>query len=256
VVTFGVPHLTPYSYLVLDLETDSGSPDAIEDALRARWAPPKEFKSAAGVGQRWLDYLAEQKEKAALADQAPVAIVSLVGVADADAPARREVRALHCLEVHAPRELDGALVEGFGSEYQLLVALRTLLDHAVSPETEIVGHNVLGFDLRKLRYRYLTHGLRLPMALAPDGAPVFDTMRRFVQGFARDERPFVALDWLLKELGIPSHKGEMDGSKVPAYIAERRFDELLRYALRDVLVEEELYLRMTGGNDDRPEVRP
>jgi hypothetical protein len=252
---FAAP-LPAYDYLVLDLETDAGSVDEIDAALRACWVPPSNMKTPQAIGQRWLDLVAEQKEKAALADQAPVAIVSLVGVA----VGRRELRALHCLEAHPLRfdSLSGgaaiAGVEGFGSERELLVALRGLLDQFTDPETELVGHNVQGFDLKKLRYRYLRHGLRLPMALAAGGAPIFDTMRRFVSHFSRDERPFVSLDWLLKEFGIPSHKGEMDGSKVPAYIAERRFEDLIRYALQDVLVEEELYLRMTGGHDDRAEV--
>lgn len=241
-----------YRYLVLDIETNDGSPDEVEAALRARWLPPANHKTPQAVGSAWLELVERRRERLALADQAPVAIVSLVGVTETG----RELRALHCLEAAEIRYFEGAAVEGFASERAMLAALRGLLDQFTTPDTELVGHNVAGFDLPKLRYRYVKHGLRLPMALAGAGAPVYDTMRRFCRDFSKDEQPFVSLDWLLKEFGIPSHKGEMDGSKVPAYIAERRFDELLRYALRDVLVEEELYLRMTGGNDDRPGVQP
>lgn len=240
--------LPPYTYLVLDLETTDATPDEVERHFRSRWLPSKSISKPETVGRNYFDALAEKKERAALLNDAQIVCVSL--------KSESELRCLHCLGAGEPREIAGGLVEGFDTARGMLLALRNLLDVRCTPETVLVGHNVLGFDLRKLRWAYVRHGLRMPFALQGTDQPVFDTMLKYAGLFSIGDNKglFVALDNLLQEFGIESHKGEMDGSQVPGLVAAGRVDDLVQYALLDVLAEAELFLRMTGQTDDLPVV--
>ena len=233
-----------YRYLALDIETTDGRPEEVERWLRIQFTPPKNFKTAEAIGKRYLEMAEKKATMMALLDTAPVVVVSL--------QSDSERRCLHALRDEAPRELAGALVEGFATGPEMLAALRGVLDAFVDESTELVGHNIAGFDLRRLRWSYVRAGLRMPRALQGDGQPLFDTMRQYGRLFTvGDSAPFVALSDLLEEFGIPNHKGEMDGSKVPQYVREGRVDELVTYALADVAAEAELYLRMTGQREDQ-----
>ena len=97
----------------------------------------------------------------------------------------------------------------------------------------------------------------MPAALAAD-QPVFDTMREYGRRFSQVEKPFVALADLLEEFGLPSHKAELDGSKVPGMVEEiqagkrEHLPTLLTYALKDAAIEARLFLAMTGQLPDQP----
>src|SRR5690606_31821930 len=103
-------------------------------------------------------------------------------------------------------------------------------------------------------WAYVRHGLRMPYVLQGTDQPVFDTMLKYAGLFSIGDNKglSVALDNLLEEFGIASHKGEIDGSMVPGLVAAGRVDDLIRYALLDVLAEAELFLRMAGQTDDLP----
>lgn len=230
-------------WLALDIETVAGRPEDIERWLRDHFQPPANMKTPEAIGKRWLEFREEKREKAAILDQAEVIVVST--------HTPEETRVLHCLREEALREHPEGLgwIEGFDSRRSMLLALRFGLDQIVAPETVLVGHNVRAFDLVKLRWSFLAERLRLPLALAAD-QPVFDTMREYGRRFSMVDRPFVSLDTLLKDFGLPSHKGEIDGSMIGRLVEEGRFDEIVTYALRDARIEAELYLRMTGQQED------
>src|SRR5690606_9470914 len=116
--------------------------------------PSKSISKPETVGRNYFEALAEKKERAALVNDAPIVCVSL--------RSEDELRCLHALGAAEPREVDGGLVEGFATMRDMLRALRNLLDVRCDPGTILVGHNVLGFDLRKLRWAYVAHGLRMP----------------------------------------------------------------------------------------------
>lgn len=236
----------PYSYLALDLETTDGSPEEAEHWMRLRYLPPANYSKPESIGKHFLDKLADKKAKLALLDSAPIVCVSL--------KSDDELRCLHCLEAGEPRQIAGGLVEGFATMREMLAALRALLDARCTPETLLVGHNILGFDLRKLRWAYVKHGLRMPFVLQGTDQPVFDTMLKYASLFTvgGERGLFVSLDDLLIDFGIASHKGEIDGSQVPGLVAAKRYDDLVQYALLDVLAEAELFLRMSGQIEDLP----
>jgi len=114
--------------------------------------------------------------------------------------------------------------------------------------TTVVGHNVSSFDLRFLTQRFIVNGIRPPMvihraAMAKpwDMDKVFDTMSQWNP--ERDKR--VSLDKLCFALGIPTPKTDLDGSKVAAYVAAGRIDEVVAYCKRDVEAVRLVHARMT-----------
>lgn len=241
-------------WLAIDIETANGRPEEAERWMRLHYTPPANYKTAEACGKAFLEMREKKTEKRALLDSSPVVIVTV------QTPAAG-LYGLHCLGAvpSAPHAGTGGLVQGFATAREMLVALRTGLDSLVAEGTTIVGHNILGFDLPKLRWAYLKAGLRMPYALAADSQPVFDTMRQYGRRFSQVEKPFVALADLLEEFGIPSHKSELDGSKVPGMVEKilagerQHLDPLLTYALKDAAVEAHLFLAMTGQLPDQPE---
>jgi hypothetical protein len=237
--------LPVYSYLALDIETSDGRPEDAERDLRLTWKPDPRWTDET-IGKRYKEALAKKLEKLALLDSAPIVCVSL--------RSESELRCLHALQAEPAHLVEGGLVEGFATQREMLIALRALLDARCSDETLLVGHNIVGFDLRKLRWAYVKAELAMPYVLRTREQPVFDTMLRYGQLFAVGSKDlFIALAELLELFGLPSHKGEIDGSMVPQLVREGRFDELVRYALKDAAAEHGLFLRMSGQLEDQAE---
>lgn len=134
--------------------------------------------------------------------------------------------------------------------------------HAHAPgshvvDCTVVGHNVSSFDLRFLLQRYIVNGIRPPQIISRAAAAkpweadkVFDTMAQWNP--ERDKR--ISLDKLCLALGIPSPKGDMDGSMVGQYVADGRIKEVADYCKRDVLAVREVYRRMTFSKVAQPEL--
>jgi hypothetical protein len=226
----------PYGYLCLDLETADASPDEVEAWARREWSPSPSWK-AETIGTRWLEALAKKKERAALLDSSPIICVGL--------RSDTELRCLHCMQQHPPRQEHGGLVEGFADLPSLLIALRNVLDALCGPDTVICGHNIIHFDMAKLRWAYVHEGVHIPDALLSREQPVFDTMREYHR-YSLDGEQMVSLDGALERFGLPSHKAVADGSKVPELYRTGQYGTIVQYQLLDVLAESQLYLRMTG----------
>ena len=113
--------------------------------------------------------------------------------------------------------------------------------------TCVIGHNVAAFDLRFLAQRHIINGIRPPFVIskAAQAKPwevekVFDTM---VQWSGVGSR--ISLDKLCKALGVPSPKGEIDGSKVWDAVQVGRLKDVADYCARDVDAVRQVHLRMT-----------
>lgn len=104
---------------------------------------------------------------------------------------------------------------------------------------EFIGHNVIGFDLPFIWKRAVIN--KLPHAIFPKDArhgtgKVFDTMVAWA-GF----KDRISLDNLAGILGLPSHKGEMDGSMVcDAWLAGKQV-EIAAYCAKDVELTRSIY---------------
>ncbi len=113
--------------------------------------------------------------------------------------------------------------------------------------TTVIGHNVSAFDLRFLMQRYIVNGIRphIILARAAQAKPwesekVFDTMVQFSGVGNR-----ISLDKLCMALGVPTSKGDMDGSKVGQAVADGRLADVATYCQRDVEATRAVYHRMT-----------
>lgn len=111
---------------------------------------------------------------------------------------------------------------------------------------ELVGHNIIGFDLPFIFQRCLVH----EMAARPfvnlaeyNVRGVFDTMHRWWLGAKRH----VSLDDVAWALGIESSKtAEVEGSKVFDLYQAGKLDQIREYNLNDVRVTRKIYERMVA----------
>jgi DNA polymerase elongation subunit (family B) len=136
-----------------------------------------------------------------------------------------------------------------GEEQEEKKALLAFLDYmkAFDPDTdELVGHNILGFDLPFIFQRCLVHCIsaRPLVDLAEYRVRgVFDTMHAWWLGAKR----FVSLDDIAWALGIESSKtATAEGSKVFELYQAGKLGEIREYNLNDVRVTRKVYERMVG----------
>ena len=151
---------------------------------------------------------------------------------------------------------DGDPVAHFqGSEAEILTAAYAEIQQAAivatksgSAERDItfVGHNLTGFDLRFLFHRSVVLGIKPPACLMktmkakPWDSCIADTMTLWSP--ERDKR--ISLDKLCKALGIPTPKGDLDGSKVWEYFRAGRIQEIADYCKKDIVATREVYRRL------------
>jgi hypothetical protein len=136
-----------------------------------------------------------------------------------------------------------------GEEQDEKKALLTFLDYmkAFDPDTdELVGHNLLGFDLPFIFQRCLVHCISArPLVDLGEYRVrgVFDTMHHWWLGAKRN----VSLDDIAWALGIESSKtATAEGSKVFELYQAGKLAEIREYNLNDVRVTRKVYERMVG----------
>lgn len=131
-------------------------------------------------------------------------------------------------------------------EKQALEGFLNFMKHFDPDCDELVGHNVIGFDLPFIFQRCLAHSLvARPFVNLSDYTPrgVFDTMHRWWLGAKR----FVSLDDVAWALGIESSKtSEVEGSKVFDLYQAGKLDLIREYNLNDVRVTRKVYERMVA----------
>jgi len=139
-------------------------------------------------------------------------------------------------------------IDAEGKEQDEALALRdflALMSDFDSDCDEIVGHNIVGFDLPFIFQRCLIKGI----AARPfvnlgeyNVRGVYDTMRAWCLG---DRRSRVSLDDIAWALGIESSKtGEVEGSKVFELYQAGKLREIREYNLNDVRVTRKVYERL------------
>ena len=134
-------------------------------------------------------------------------------------------------------------------EASVLTELLAHVDRMVNEDTNtalaprIIGHNAL-WDLRFIAQRCAVHGIPfnkriLPFDAKPWGDNVADTMTLWA-----GTKGTITLDRLCVALGVPSPKGEMNGSMVAQYFADGRLAEIVDYNRADVQATRACYLKM------------
>jgi hypothetical protein len=133
------------------------------------------------------------------------------------------------------------------SEGQALTDFLALMRSFDPDIDEIVGHNIIGFDLPFIFQRCLVNNITVRpfVNLAEFNVRgVYDTMHRWWLG----TRNRVALDDIAWVLGIESSKtDEVEGSRVFELYQAGRLAEIREYNVNDVRVTRKVYERLVGG---------
>lgn len=135
----------------------------------------------------------------------------------------------------------------FGEEKQILKDFSNLLiNHFSQPQHIMCGHNAKEFDFPFIARRMIINNLPIPQKLnlfgkKPWEVPHLDTMEMWKFG---DYKSFTSLKLLTKILGIPSPKGDIDGSQVGhVYHVEKDIDRIVTYCEKDVVATAQVFLR-------------
>jgi predicted 3'-5' exonuclease similar to PolB exonuclease domain len=133
------------------------------------------------------------------------------------------------------------------NEKMSLLAFLEFMKNFDADSDELVGHNILGFDLPFIFQRCLVHCISArPLVDLGDYRVrgVFDTMHHWWLGARRQT---VSLDDVAWALGIESSKtATAEGSKVFELYQAGKLAEIREYNLNDVRVTRKVYERMVG----------
>jgi Predicted 3'-5' exonuclease related to the exonuclease domain of PolB len=132
-------------------------------------------------------------------------------------------------------------------EQQTLTGFFELLSNFDTDVDQIVGHNIVGFDLPFIFQRSLVNNIDVGSLVKItdfNSRCVYDTMHRWWLG----SRNRVALDDLAWVLGIESSKtDEIEGSRIFELYEAARLAEIREYNLNDVRVTRKVYERLVSG---------
>jgi predicted PolB exonuclease-like 3'-5' exonuclease len=136
----------------------------------------------------------------------------------------------------------------FGEEKKILHEFSNLLgNHFDQPQHLLCGHNAKEFDIPFIARRMIINGLQLPGKLnlfgkKPWEVPHLDTLELWKFG---DYKHFTSLKLLTKILGIPSSKGDIDGSQVAhVFYVDKDIDRIVTYCEKDVIATAQVFLRL------------
>jgi hypothetical protein len=151
------------------------------------------------------------------------------------------------LEITPSENVFGIDADGFEvDEKRVLTGFLNLLKDFDPDTDEIVGHNILGFDLPFIFQRCLVNNINVrPLIDLSEFRVrgVFDTMHHWWLGSKR----FVSLDDIAWALGIESSKtAEAEGSKVFEMYQADKLAEIREYNLNDVRLTRKVYERMVA----------
>jgi 3'-5' exonuclease len=138
----------------------------------------------------------------------------------------------------------------YGEEIQLLNEFKNLLDtHFNKPQHLLCAHNGKEFDFPYIARRMIIHQIALPEKLnlfgkKPWEIPHLDTMELWKFG---DYKHFTSLKLLTSILGIPSPKGDIDGSEVGAvFYKEKNIKRIVEYCEKDTIAVAQLLVRFNN----------
>lgn len=132
-------------------------------------------------------------------------------------------------------------------EVEILLKFKELLEKYFYRKDHLLcAHNGKEFDFPYLARRMIINKIELPeklnlFGLKPWEVPHMDTLEMWKFG---DYKHYTSLNLLTNILGIPSPKGDIDGSQVGrVYYEEKDLDRIARYCENDTLAVAQVYLR-------------
>lgn len=218
--------------LFIDIETIPAQNPAVKDAICAEIKPPGNIKLEKSI-TAWME------ENAASAAEEAWLKTSFDG-------GQGEI-------VCIGWAVDGEPVQSISRDYLKPDSEREMLNDffsSVSGEYQVIGHNVLAFDMRFLFHRAVILNVPPTITLRQDerynGPKCFDTMTAWAGWGNR-----ISLKNLCAILGISVKTNGLDGSKVWEYVQAGKIAEVAEYCREDVEAVRAIYNRM---NFLQPEV--
>ena len=136
----------------------------------------------------------------------------------------------------------------FGDEKKILNDFINLLNnHFNLPQHVLCGHNAKEFDIPFMARRMIINQISIPNKLnlfgkKPWEIPHLDTLELLKFG---DYKHFTSLKLMCKVLGIPTSKGDIDGSQVGhVYYVEKNIDRIVTYCEKDTIAVAQIFLRL------------
>lgn len=136
----------------------------------------------------------------------------------------------------------------FGEEKKILADFNNLMNnHFCGAQHLLCGHNAKEFDFPFIARRMIINGIPICSKLnlfgkKPWEVPHLDTLELWKFG---DYKHFTSLKLLTKILGIPSSKGDIDGSQVGhVFHVGKDIDRIVTYCEKDVIAVAQVFLRM------------
>lgn len=136
----------------------------------------------------------------------------------------------------------------FGEEPAILKDFNNLLNnHFNQAQHLLCGHNIKEFDIPFLARRMIINNITIPNKLnlfgkKPWEIPHLDTLELWKFG---DYKHYTSLKLMCKVLGIPSPKGDIDGSQVgQVYYVDKDIDRIITYCEKDTIAVAQILLRL------------
>ncbi len=136
----------------------------------------------------------------------------------------------------------------FGEEPAILKDFNNLLNnHFNQAQHLFCGHNIKEFDIPFLARRMIINNITIPNKLnlfgkKPWEIPHLDTLELWKFG---DYKHYTSLKLMCKVLGIPSPKGDIDGSQVgQVYYVDKDIDRIITYCEKDTIAVAQVLLRL------------
>ena len=133
-------------------------------------------------------------------------------------------------------------------ERQVLIPFIDMLSKWAQGEQKFLcAHNGKEFDFPYICRRMLVNCISLPPVLNLSGKksweiPHLDTLELWKFG---DYKHFTSLKLLTKILGVPSPKGDIDGSQVAhVFYVEKDIDRIVTYCEKDTIAVAQIFLRL------------
>ena len=122
-----------------------------------------------------------------------------------------------------------------------------LIENFSKPDHILCAHNGKEFDFPYIARRMMINQIEIPAILQlfgkkPWEIPHLDTLELWKFG---DYKHFTSLKLLCKVLGIPSSKGDIDGSQVGhVFYVEKDIDRIVTYCEKDTIAVAQIFLRL------------
>lgn len=136
----------------------------------------------------------------------------------------------------------------FGEEKKILTDFNTLLNNYFNqPQHVLCGHNAKEFDIPFIARRMIINQIAIPNKLnlfgkKPWEIPHLDTLELWKFG---DYKHFTSLKLMCKILGVPTSKGDIDGSQVGhVFYVEKDIDRIITYCEKDTIAVAQIFLRL------------